>query len=195
MTNHSFSIISSDCTAGCVCKDLKEQMRSPTRNFYFNADGYIKFCSNLEYYLNLSLTEDTEPVETEYLTAMCGDIRLFLVHYDSIHQAQEEWERRKGRVNFENIFFLMNDRNFCTEEYIAAFDALPYPNKVCFTHIKYPQYKSTYYISGSEDNEYLKSVMNYVHWWWIKRYYDQFDFVNWLNSGIGNKTEKHDSYM
>lgn len=77
----------------------------------------------------------------------------------------------------------MNDRNFCTEEHIAAFDALPYPNKICFTHVEYPQYKSTFYITGSEDAEYLDSVMNYVHQWWIKRYYDQFDFVKWLNEG------------
>ena len=179
LENHGFSIICSDCTAGCICKDLKEQMRSPTRNFYFNADGYIKFCQNLEYYLSLPLTDDTELVETQYLTAMCGDVRLFLVHYE----AKEEWERRKERVNYDNIFFLMNDRNFCTEEHIAEFDALPYPNKICFTHVKYPQYKSTFYITGSEDDDYLESVMDYVHQWWIRRYYDQFDFVKWLNEG------------
>lgn len=183
LENHEFSIISSDCTAGCVCKDLKEQMRSPTRNFYFNADGYIKFCQHLEYYLSLPLTDDLEPVETEYLTAMCGDVRLFLVHYGTIDQAKEEWERRKRRVNYDNLFFLMNDRNACTEEHIAEFDALPYPNKVCFTHKEYPQYKSTFYITGSEDDNNLKSVMDYVHQWWIRRYYDQFDFVNWLNEG------------
>ncbi len=183
LSNHDFSIISSDCTAGCVCKDLREQMRSPTRNFYFNADGYIKFCQNLEYYLGLPLTEDMEPIESKYLTAMCGDIRLFLVHYHSLHQAEDEWERRKVRVNFNNLFFVMNDRNFCSEEHIRAFDELPYKNKICFTHIPYPQYKSTFFIHGSENDEYLKDVMIYEHEWWIKRYYDQFDFVKWLNEG------------
>ena len=181
LVNHDFSIICSDCTAGCVCKDLKEQMRSPTRNFYFNADGYIKFCQDLEYYLSQPLTEDKNPPDTEYLTAMCGDVRLFLVHYDSVKQAQEEWERRKGRVNLDNLFFLMNDRNFCTEEHIAAFDALPYPNKVCFTHKKYPQYKSTFYLPGSDDKKELRPVIDYIHQWWIRRYYDFFDFVTWLN--------------
>lgn len=82
-----------------------------------------------------------------------------------------------------------NDRNYCTEEDIKAFDELPYDNKVCFTHIRYPQYKSTYYISGSEKDDYLKSVMDYVHQWWIKRYYDQFDFVTWLNNGGSEWTQ------
>ena len=157
-------------------------MNSPTRNFYFNADDYIKFCQNLKYYLSLSLTDDMENGMHPYLTAMCGDLRLFLVHYDSVQQAKEAWERRKGRVNFDNIFFLMNDRNGCTEKDIKAFDQLPYKNKVCFTHVKYPQYKSTYYIPGSDNLDCVKSMMNYVYQWWVKRYYDNFDFVSWLNN-------------
>lgn len=51
LTNSNFSLITSDCTGGCVAKDLKVRMNSPTRNFYFNADDYIKFCKNLDYYL------------------------------------------------------------------------------------------------------------------------------------------------
>lgn len=187
LKNHDFSIICSDCTAGCICKDLKMRMNSPTRNFYFNADDYIKFCQNIDYYLELVPEEYTGNYEEdgrEYLMAELGDLKLFLVHYDSVSQFKEEWNRRKKRINKENIYFLMNDRNFCTEKHIKAFDELPYKNKICFTHIEYPQYKSTYYIEGSESDSYLKPVTNYVHEWWIKRYYDDFDFVNWINNGI-----------
>ena len=51
LLNNDFSLITCDCTGGCVAKDLKVRMNSPTRNFYFNADDYIKFCKNLDYYL------------------------------------------------------------------------------------------------------------------------------------------------
>ena len=115
--------------------------------------------------------------------ASLGDLKMFLVHYSSVEQCRKEWKRRRERVNRENMFFVMNDRNYCTEEEIKAFDELPYNNKVCFTHKKYPQYKSTYYIHVSVYEKYLKSFMVYVHQWWIKRYYDQFDFVDWLNQG------------
>ncbi len=77
----------------------------------------------------------------------------------------------------------MTDRNHCTEAEIKAFDSLPYENKVCFTHLPYPQYESTFYLHGSEDDEFVKDVSGYIHQWWIKRYYDQFDFVTWLNEG------------
>ena len=183
LTNHDFSIICSDCTGGCVCKDLKMQMKSPTRNFYFDAHDYISFCNNLKYYLDLPLTSDKQQSNTVHLTAMCGDIRLYLVHYDSFEQAKAAWKRKKKRVNFSNIFFLMNDRNGCTEADIKAFDELPYENKVCFTHKQYPQYRSAFYISGSEDDVYLKSLTDYTPKWRIKRYYDQFDFIAWFNEG------------
>ena len=95
------------------------RMNSPTRNFYFNADDYIKFCKNLDYYLALQ----PEPYVgkysgggSEYLMAALGDLKLFLVHYSSVDQCREEWIRRRERVNMNNMFFIMNDRNFCTEE-------------------------------------------------------------------------------
>lgn len=192
LLNNDFSLITCDCTGGCVAKDLKVRMNSPTRNFYFNADDYIKFCKNLDYYLSLTpepYAGDYSGGGSEYLMASLGDLKMFLVLYPSVEQCQKEWIRRRDRVNKKNMFFVMNDRNYCTEEDIKAFDALPYDNKVCFTHVRYPQYKSTYYISGSEKDNYLKSVMNYVHQWWIKRYYDQFDFVTWLNNGGSNWTK------
>lgn len=36
LLNNDFSLITCDCTGGCVAKDLKVRMNSPTRNFYFN---------------------------------------------------------------------------------------------------------------------------------------------------------------
>lgn len=161
-------------------------MNSPTRNFYFNADDYIKFCSNLDYYLGLEPKDYTGNYSgggSEYLMASLGDLKMFLVHYSSVEQCRVEWIRRRKRINKNNMFLIMNDRNYCTEQHIKAFDALPYEHKVCFTHRAYPQYKSTYCISGSEHDDYLKPITNYVYKLWIKRYYDQFDFVDWLNYG------------
>ncbi len=183
LKNHDFSVISSDCIGGVLCKDLKIRMNSPTRNLFFCAKDFIKFCKNIEYYSKLPLKKDTENTDSIYLTAMCGDIRLFLVHYNSFEQAFEEWEKRKKRINFDNIFFIMTDRNSCNEEYIKEFDKLPYKNKVCFTHIPYPEYKSTFYIPGSEKKQYVETMTKYIRQIGIKRYYDYFDFVSWLNNG------------
>lgn len=189
LTNTDFTIISSDCTAGCVYKDLRIRTNTVTRNFYFNADDYIKFCQNLDYYLDLipeSYQGDYKGEGSQYLMASLGDLKLFLVHIPSIKDLQEEWIRRRQRINKNNLFFLMNDRNFCTEKELEEFEKLPYKNKICFTHVPYSKYKSTYYIKGSENKPYLDSVMNYIRPWWIERYYDSFDFIEWLNNGTKN---------
>lgn len=119
LSNDNFSLITCDCTGGCVAKDLKVRMNSPTRNFYFNADDYIKFCKNLDYYLSLvpePYTGNYSGGGSEYLMASLGDLKMFLVHYPSVEQCQQEWLRRRDRVNKNNMFFVMNDRNYCTEE-------------------------------------------------------------------------------
>lgn len=186
LSNKEFSLITSDCVGGCIAKDLKTRMNSPTRNFYFNADDYIKFCQNLDYYLTLEpkpYDGNYEGVGAEYLMASLGDLKMFLVHYTSVEECRKEWIRRRARVNKQNMFFMMNDRNYCTERELKAFDELPYKNKVCFTHRKYPQYAATFYIPGSDNDKYIKGVTRYIHQWWIKRYYDYFDFVSWLNNG------------
>lgn len=67
--------------------------------------------------------------------ASLGDLKMFLVHYSSVEQCREEWNRRRERVNRENMFFVMNDRNYCTEEEIKAFDELPYNNKWSYVKI------------------------------------------------------------
>lgn len=70
LLNNDFSLITCDCTGGCVAKDLKVRMNSPTRNFYFNTDDYIKFCKNLDYYLSLT----PEPYTGDYSG---GGVRVF----------------------------------------------------------------------------------------------------------------------
>lgn len=159
-------------------------MNSPTRNFYFNASDFIKFCKRMDYYVSLEPERFSgfyRGIGDQVLKASLGDLILFLVHYDSVEQAREEWIRRRVRINKENLFIMMNDRNLCTEEEIREFDNLPFKNKVCFTHIPYPQYSSTFYIHGSENDQFLKPLTNYVPKFGIRRYYDQFDYVSWLN--------------
>lgn len=182
LINKEFSIISCDCLGGVLCKDLKVRMDSPTRNLYFNASDFVKFCKHLDDYLELSLTPYDDP-DSPFITAKLGDVELFLVHYKSFEQAYSKWEERKQRVHRDNLFFYMNDRNLCNEQDIKAFNELSYENKVIFTHKAYPDIECAYHLQGSENDSYVKDVTSFIHQWWIKRYYDQFDFVSWLNNG------------
>lgn len=179
-----FSIISSDCIGGVICKDLRCRFNSPTINFYFSAGDYIKFISKLEQYIEYGVLRDVTTqgeyvkvaieIEYEQIIAHC-------IHYKTAEEFIEKWNSRKVRVNYDNCFFIMTDRNDFTEQHLRMFDALPYKNKVCFVHKEYPDYLSAFYIKGSEQNGMVKGMTDYKSIFTIKRRYDDFDFVSWLN--------------
>lgn len=85
-------------------------------------------------------------------------------------------------MNWDNIFVIFTDRSGCTLADLKAFDALPYKNKVVFTHVPYPEIKSAYYIKGYENEDKVGILSE-----WqdekrpVRRMYDQFDFVGWFN--------------
>ena len=182
--NKGFSIIASDCTGGMIYHDLHQRFDSPTVNLYFMADGFIKFCNNLKETIDLPMIE-IKNHDFEYPVAQLGDsgICLYLVHYKNVKEAQEKWNERKERINWNNMFFVMNDRNGCTDNEIKAFDELPYYNKVCFTHVSKPEYKSSYFIKGFEKSDYVDTMTAFCNPISIHRNFDQFDYVSWLNYG------------
>ena len=185
LKNYHFSIISNDCLGGVICKDLKCRFNSPTVNFYFSAEDYIKFISNLREYIEKGQLKDvTNPGEyVKVLIEIPGEqITAHCIHYKTAEDFIEKWNSRKTRINYENCFFIMNDRNGCEEVHLKKFDSLPYKNKVCFVHKEYPEYSSTFYIKGAEKDSCVKGMTDYKHKFGIKKRYDDFDFVTWLNS-------------
>ncbi len=76
----------------------------------------------------------------------------------------------------------MREKNESIET-IQRFDRLPYENKVIFTHIEYPEFSSAYYIEGFEERDEIGVLTNYKEQFWKRRYLDDFDYVNFLNSG------------
>lgn len=131
LRNKNFTIISKVCTGGTIYHDLRMRFDSPTVNLYIGANDFIKFASNLQYYLAL----DMEPIqqnEYDYPCGRLGDIVLHLVHYNSVEEASESWNIRKKRIHADNLFFIMNDRNGCTERDLKMFMALPFSNKLFY---------------------------------------------------------------
>lgn len=78
----------------------------------------------------------------------------------------------------------MTDRDGCTFEDLPSFDRLPYKNKVVFTHRKYPQIKSAYYIKGFENHKNVGDLYKYKSLLTLKKYYDDFNYIEWFNSGL-----------
>lgn len=177
------TIISMNCNGGVISHDLGLQFRSPTVNLFFKAEDFIKFCENMEYYLSIDeMVECTDLNVIEqrtYPIAYLGDLTLFLVHYNSIEEAQTKWNERKQRINWDNIVIWNTDREGMTEELKDRFEKLPY-RKVMFVHTPDDKHPSCFYIKGYEEQECVGIITDH-NTADGKRPIDQFDYVKMLN--------------
>lgn len=159
--------------------DYGLRFMSPTINLSFSASDFVKFCENIEGYLAEELRFVCVGGDMVYPIAMLNDIRIDFVHYDTPQEAKKEWEVRKKRINWENVYFIMCERDECTYDLLKKFDSLPYRNKVAFVHTDYPDLKCAYKIGGFEQQSELGNIIDFKKYG-FKRYYDDFDFNTWF---------------
>ena len=182
LKNKSFSLFASNCNGCCICHDLGLQFRSPFVNLCLSAGDYIKFLKDPHTYLDASL-EFLADTGKAYPVGILKDITLHFMHYESQQEARNAWMRRKERIDWDNLFVLMTDKDGCTEELLKQFDALPYRKKVVFTHVPMPHIRSAVYIPGFENEAEVGNCDAFVNSYSGKKYFDYFDYVKWFNEG------------
>lgn len=180
LKNKTMTVLSSNCNGAYMLHDLGRPFNSPTVNLYFLPEHYLKFVSNPQKYLSAEMREIQLP-DVDYPVGQIEDIRLYLMHYASFEGAKAAWERRSRRVDLENVFLVMTDKNDCTYEQIKQFDELPYAHKVIFTHKKYPEFSSSYYIPGFEEDGEVGILSDWKPQLLRRRWLDDFDYVSFFN--------------
>lgn len=116
--NRNFTILCSNCIGGIIYNRLGMQFLSPTINLFIRQYDFIKFIGNPQFYLSQELIF----IETEYPfpVGLLGDIRIHFNHSDNEADARLDWERRKKRINWDNLYIIMYDRDGLTREQIYS---------------------------------------------------------------------------
>lgn len=189
LKNMEVSIIASNCNGGVVSSDLGLRFNSPFVNLFIKAEDFIKILEDLKGYMNDELyfikEDDDIYGKINYPTAYLRDVKIYFMHYQSDEEALAAWNRRKVRINWNNLYVIFTDRSGCTQEMLEKFDKLPYENKVVFTHIAHPEIKSSFYIKGYEKEEKVGILSEYQNEKYpCKRQLDQFNFVKWFNGDL-----------
>lgn len=184
LRNSNFSIISSNCVGGVIYHKLGLKFLSPTINLWIRPNDYLKFLKNLNYYLSAAkLTEDKKN-HLDYPVGFLGNgenkITLYFQHYSSFTEAVEKWNKRKIRINFDNLFVIMTDRDGVDYNIMKQFDQLPYRHKVILTGKVYPNIKSSLCIPNCLEAGHLGDVFK-ANFLTGKSKIDEFDFVKFLN--------------
>lgn len=174
-------LLSLRTVTGGYSHDLGLQFRSPTVNLWFKPEDFLKLLQAPTKYIG------KQPIEVlcdsvNYPVGKIDDITIFFQHYKNFDEAKQKWLQRSERVDYNNLFIIMTDRDGCTEEMIKEFDELPYKNKVIFTHKPYPKYKSAFYIPGFEDAGEVGILTEFKPGLLKRKYIDSFDIVRFLNS-------------
>ena len=180
LKNKNATIISSNCNGTFIYYDMRLRFLSPTINLSFDMNDYVRFLENLRWYMEQPITPYPGD-RFAYPCGMLGDIEIRFNHYKTFDEAIAKWEERKQRIDWDNLFILGIDGDNCTYESLRRFDALPYKNKVIFTHIPRPEIKSAFYIPGFENESGMGVALNFKDQFLVRRYLDDFDYVSFLN--------------
>ena len=194
LKNSNFTIICNNCCGSFMYQSLGLIKDSPTCDMYISDYHYIDFCRNLKEYLSLPIDDPTEEELKKYpnCKAPIGMLRgknglrtigLIFTHYKTLDDAREKWYRRSARVNYDNLFFILDCGMRGDKKVLDEFEKLPYENKVIFTHLKdYDRWKDTFKFScfkeGYKQGQHLNDVSSGL---FIFKGLDEFDYVRWLN--------------
>lgn len=189
LVNKDFSILCPSCIGGMISHDLGQRFLSPTVNTMMLQSDFIKFVLNLEGYLNgrfefFKHREYTCPCA--YLKSEgLDDIIVHFTHYKTPEEGETKWIERAKRINYDNIFVVLSERDGVTKEDIEELKKLKYKGIAVFTAHNYPDipyaiYMKKYSKDGIVGNVLSQSIITGKH-----EYEKIFDFVKWFNEANG----------
>ena len=195
LKNKNISILCNNCTGGFIYHDLGLQFKSPTINMFFHSLDFFDFIEHFDYYIKQPLIkiDNTRYDENSFdypVAQLSGnkiykDLELHFLHYKTFEEANEKWEKRKQRISLDNLFVIWTFAGIPPDDKIyERAQNLPFENKVIFVNhaVNKDKFPSFYYIKGFENEKGLGLLGSYSNLMG-KRYYDQFDYVKWFNTG------------
>lgn len=139
------SLITNTCIGGRLYHDYNHMFLSPTIDLYIKPNDFVKFCCNLKEYLEAPLIEEKNIKIKNFVVGRLKDIKIYFSHTNYTFEiAKDNWERRKRRINYDNIIVIATDRctldedpKRCSDFTVQQFGKIPY-KKVIFTTKEYP---------------------------------------------------------
>lgn len=190
LKSDDFTIISNNCWGGVIYKYFGMKFQSPTVGMYFFGDEYIKFLTDLKYYLTQPLVVkklESSKYKDEIirrgqnpLIGWLGDVEIVLLHYHDPEEAVKKWNYRMKRINYDRLIVKFNDQNLFKIEQLEKFEKLPFKNKICFTGKSYKGYPSTVWFKEYSKVGYVQNDTKMKHW---RRYFNVIKYINSMKTG------------
>ncbi len=179
----AFTLLTNNCVGAVVAHDMGRRLDSPIVNMYIPPAEYVEMLRDLPAALASELTfiDTDKPYPVGLLG---GKYHLHFMHYKSREEALDAWNRRKGRVNYGNLFVVLVERDGCDMPSLRAFDSLPYINKVALCHTEYLEIKCCFHVPGFENQPELGNIIEYSGFSG-RRFSDAFPWIDFLKGRLG----------
>lgn len=179
LKNSDFSVVCNNCVGAMVTHDFRQPLNSPTVNLFIPFPDYVTFLENMRFYLQQEIIDITG--RSPYpIGEISGGVKIHFLHYNTFEEARSAWMRRRGRIDFNNLYVVLVERDGCTHNDLLRFDRLPFKHKVAIVHKPYTDIKNKFYFKGYENDNQVGLITDWKNKLG-KRIYDKFDWVGWLN--------------
>lgn len=190
LLNKDVTFLTPNCIGGILFHDLGLKFLSPTVNLMMSQTDFLKFVLNMDAYLGgefefFQHPEYTCPCAVLRAGGVLPDITVHFTHYTSKEDALLKWRERAERIQKENIFVFMEERDGITKNDLLKLAELQVRGVVVFTcndypDIQYAVYIPKYHPAGEVGNVLVRNYLD------DSREYEQyFDFVKWFNEADG----------
>ena len=115
--NANFTILSQNCVGGVIYKNLGLPFLTPTINCFIEDESFAKLVEKPRFYLSKSAEPlidcyvDSIDSSITYPKIKIEDIEICCLHYKNCNEAVAAWNRRRTRVNFDNLYIMANSWN------------------------------------------------------------------------------------
>jgi uncharacterized protein (DUF1919 family) len=180
LKNSDFTIVSSNCVGGTIYKDLGLVYKSPFVGLFITPIHFVHLCENFEHFMKLELEEVVDS-RLNYPLGRIDSVVIHFMHYETFQQAQNSWRSRRDRINYENLYFVLVERDGCSIEDLTKFDSLGVSHKISLTKEPYKGLRHSFHIKNFEDKDELGNLLDFENRFSGKRLMYAFNFIKWLN--------------
>lgn len=188
------SIFCENCWGGVVYKRLKLPFSSPFINIDWPPQDFAKLLLKPDFYLKQEFKMEREGnlKDGVFPIASLGTgedkVKMNLIHNETFEKAKEQWDRRKKRINNENIFVKFGFNSIIDDDI----------KKYCINSYEQVKYKKILVYYGDESELTFKSerfiweqtkngtveLFNY-NWWFLNSWIKEVNIFNLLTTGKG----------
>lgn len=190
LRNRDFTILCSTCIGGVIYHRLGQQFLSPTINLFMSQQDLVQLCLRLDDYLAQDLRFLSDRPENHPVGCLGGgdlpEITIFFNHAGTAEEARRDWDRRKVRVNKDNLFIIIYYLDGITEEELRQLEKVPCRNRIVLTGTPLPGISWSHYIRQIPSHQYPHSYLE-KDLFGVRYFEKKWDFVSFLNQSAGAK--------